>query len=230
MLPQTSSPYRELFSLLQLCSGTFPIGAFSHSFGLESMVENHWLNGENQFEDFCGQVFLPNLGQTEAPGVCLAMKAGNTELAALDQEITALKPSLEMRTASLKMGGALLRTANEVYPESKALAIFGGGKERTEVNFAIIFGVLCAELGIETKRAGAAFLFSSLNSFVQAAIKLVPIGQIRAQAIITRLYNDVEKWAEHSCRVELSQLGAFNPQLDIASMNHEGLYCRLYMS
>lgn len=220
-----------LLSLLHICSGVFPIGGFSHSFGLESMVESGWLQREDEFEVFCRQVLLPGIAQVDAAAVCLAMRAqGKKELHDLDQQVTALKPTSELRISSLKMGGALARILNDMYPKAGFDQLSSPEEQEKVGNYAVVFGVASGYLNITVDDAVVAYTFASISSFVQAAIKLVPLGQTTAQTILVGLYADIERWAAKASELSLENMGSFNPQLDIASMNHEGLYCRLYMS
>lgn len=220
----------ELLSLLHLTSSSFPIGSFSHSLGLESMLENGWLVSEADFETLCRDTLLSNLGRTDGPAVCLACEPDRSDLPELDRQVTALRPTKELRKASLQMGRAFLRIFSKMYPGSplevyaREATAEGGG------NYSVVFGAACGWLGIVPYEATLAFLYGSLGNFVQTAIKLLPLSQISAQQLLVRLYPVMEKQARLAATISISEMGGFSPQLDIASMSHEQLYSRSYMS
>lgn len=227
---ETEMRTSELLPLLHLTSSSFPTGGFSHSMGLESMLENGWLKNEADFEILCRDTLLRNLGKTDAPSVRLACTADLDSLLRLDKQVTALKPTKELREAGLKMGRAFIRVFSKMYPEPplnvywEKITAGGGG------NYPVVFGAACGRLKIAPYNAALAYLFAALSNFMQTAIKLLPLSQITAQQLIVRLYPALEEQAELSAAVTASEMGGFAPQLDIASMNHEQLYSRSYMS
>ena len=73
-------------------------------------------------------------------------------------------------------------------------------------------------------------MFSTVNGLVQCAVKLVPLGNTQAQQVMQQLYPAMESAVKGSMSVEIDDISNFCPGLDIASINHEFLTTRLYMS
>ena len=94
----------------------------------------------------------------------------------------------------------------------------------------MIYGAVCGRLGLDLAEAMKAFVFSTVNALVQSAVKLVPLGNTQAQQVLLQLYPAMEAAAEGSLETPVDEISNFCPGLDIASINHEFLTTRLYMS
>jgi urease accessory protein len=75
-----------------------------------------------------------------------------------------------------------------------------------------------------------AFAYSASAGLVSAAMKLLPLGQSRAQALLSRLGEAAGEWTRVADGMKLEELGGFTPALDIASMRHETAAPRLFIS
>ena len=89
---------------------------------------------------------------------------------------------------------------------------------------------MCGRIGIDVEEAVKAFVFSTVNALVQSAVKLVPLGNTQAQQVLLQLYPAMEASAKESRGTPVDEISNFCPGLDIASINHEYLTTRLYMS
>lgn len=222
----------KLFIILQLAGGTFPTGSFSQSWGLETYVFNGEVTDEKRFRLFLDAFIDTTLAGLEGPVVCSAYdfaKAGDLEsLSELDKQITAMKLTKESREGCLRMGKALLRIAAEMTDNdiltSYFKACFSGSA------FPVAFGLVSAILGLEKEDMLSAFMFSSVSGLVQSGLKLIPLGNIQAQRILLNLYDKIGNAVEKAFLTDLEDAFAFCPALDIASMLHETLPTRLYMS
>jgi urease accessory protein len=61
-------------------------------------------------------------------------------------------------------------------------------------------------------------------------MKLLPLGQTRAQALLLRLGERMAEGVRDADALGLEDLGGFLPLLDIASMRHEVAKTRLFIS
>ncbi len=223
----------KLFCLLQLAGGTFPTGGFSQSWGLETLVDECKITDEAALGSFLGAYLRQVLTDFEAPAYCRAYDltvardtAGLYELEAL---LGAMKLTRETREASLRTGKALLRISSQMLEDSFLQGYYQaapGGK----FSYPLAFGLLAALLGIDRKDGLRAYIFSSVNNLVQSGIKLIPLGITQAQTLLLRLQPMMEEAATAGMLPEKAELASFFPVLDIASMRHEVLPTRLYMS
>ena len=95
---------------------------------------------------------------------------------------------------------------------------------------SIAVGLYAREIGLEQELAGAVYVYNLITSIVTNAVKTVPLSQIAGQQILNQALEQVEECVAKAKEVEKEDLGVGGTQMDIADMNHETLYSRLYMS
>ena len=224
----------SLIKLLHISGANFPIGGFSHSFGLETYVTEKTITDGAGFCEFVKSMLYTTVSDCDGPAMCLAYNStldGDVDsLMHLDDFFTSLKLSRESRDAQTKMGRAFIRLALSMYPEDEFLSTFQRMSKKSNVNYPVVFGAVCARIGIDLYTATTAFVNNAVNSAVQAGIKLVPLGSTESQQIIVDLYPHILDAINASMDRTIDELGSFSPGLDLASMRHERLYTRLYMS
>ncbi|MDD3168072.1 MAG: urease accessory protein UreF [Eubacteriales bacterium] len=223
----------QLFIILQLAGGTFPTGSFSQSWGLETFVTHGEVSDEEDFRKFLLAYVNTTLAGLEGPFLCsaydLAASKSLVGLRGLDRQLAAMKLTKESREGCLRTGKALLRIASQITAD-QILTDYYEGCCGSGSSYPVAFALVSARLGLTKEDALNAFLFSSVNSLVQSGLKLIPLGNIQAQRILLSLYGDIAKAAECAFRTDAEDAFAFCPGLDIASMQHETLQTRLYMS
>lgn len=223
----------ELFLILQLAGGTFPTGGFSQSWGLETYVFHKQVTDEDSFRKFLDASLETTLSGLEGPVLCRAYELasdGNLEgIGELDRQITAMKLTKESREGSLRMGKALLRIASEMTGDDILNSYYIERRGEGSA-FPVAFALIAVRLGLEKEDALSAFLFSAVSGLIQSGLKLIPLGNIQAQRILLDLYGKLGEAAEKALKTDLEDAFAFCPGLDIASMLHETLPTRLYMS
>ncbi|NJM85509.1 MAG: urease accessory protein UreF, partial [Leptolyngbyaceae cyanobacterium RM2_2_21] len=97
-------------------------------------------------------------------------------------------------------------------------------------NFATAFAIAAAHWEIEAVIALLGYLQSWASSLVNAAVKLVPLGQTRGQQLLLKLGPDLESAVENILLLQDADLASSGWGLAIASMQHETLYSRLFRS
>ena len=75
-----------------------------------------------------------------------------------------------------------------------------------------------------------AFAYGTAAGLVGSAMKLLPLGQTRAQALLSRLGESMSESVRTADALSLDELGSFTPLLDIAAMRHETAAPRLFIS
>ncbi len=223
----------QLFYLMQLAGGTFPSGGFSQSWGLETYVADGVVSDDKTFMEFTETYLESTVARCEGPLMLEAYKlaaAGAVEgLRELEELSIAVKVTKESRESGIRMGKAFMRIMadvldDEVVSELKKQCGAAG------ITYPVIYGAVCGRLGIDVEEAVKAFVFSTVNGLVQCAVKLVPLGNTQAQQVMQQLYPAMENAVRGSMAVGLDEISNFCPGLDIASINHEFLTTRLYMS
>lgn len=224
----------RFLALMQISSASFPVGGFSHSFGLETYVSNNKITNVYEVSELISGMLLNSLGTCDGVAVrhaCRAAKLGECKkIYNIDQIISSMKLVKEIRDANMKMGKAMLRLAKSMFQNEVLNNYFEKVNCDGYGYFPVVFGAVCGCLNIEDQLAVSAFLFSSVNNLITVGTKLVPLGQLESQQALVELYPLIVETAKKCMGIDLEDISSFSPALDIASMRHEELYTRLYMS
>ena len=78
--------------------------------------------------------------------------------------------------------------------------------------------------------AVAAYLFSTVISLTQNAIRAIPLGQNAGQRVLSLMHEPVAQATAQIYALHEQDLGAAAPGLEIAQMRHEHLRARMFMS
>lgn len=137
-----------------------------------------------------------------------------------------------MREANASMGKRMGRVVAEVAPDVEASNAYIEKVESGELNGcpAIAFGLAVGGLGVEVRTAVQAYLMQLTTSMNQNAIRGIPIGQTAGQRILAACYPIITETVEHIMQLEMIDLGAAPPGLELAQMHHEQQRSRMFMS
>lgn len=223
----------QLFYLMQMAGGTFPSGGFSQSWGLETYVAAGTVHDDKTFIEFTEGYLESTITRCEGPvmreAYRLAADWDQDELMQLEELSCAVKVTKESRESSIRMGKAFMRIMADILDDenlSRLKKLCGPDG----ISYPVIYGAVCGRIGVDIEEAMKAFVFSTVNALVQSAVKLVPLGNTQAQHVLLQLYPAMELAAKGSMETPVDEISNFCPGLDIASINHEFLTTRLYMS
>ena len=217
------------FELLQLNDSTFPIGAYTLSWGLETFVQQKIIHDSESALSFLQSDIESNFLTSELLPVRLAYEYAQNgdweKVLSLDQIYNAAKNAKEIRVGSKKIAARFFKTVGLWQKEEFCLCSLGEVK-----HFPLIYGAYCAMRKIKKESALQAFLYSQFSARVTTLVKLIPLSQNEGQKILhslfekfTKMLLDVESFGEDDlCRS--------CPSVEIRGMQHEYLYTRLYMS
>src|SRR5438874_565053 len=172
----------------------FPVGAFAYSEGLETAA----VRVAPQDAAASGALLRAwldvsvdeSIGRLEGPAVWLAWRAFQAtefdQLAVLDEELTALRPSASARRSSRAMGLRLVTTWHVLHPDSRLEETLTRARQGTlGPALPIAFAGACACSGVAQRAAVEAFAYTRLAATVSAAMRLMPIGQTAAHALLS---------------------------------------------
>ncbi|MEM7066320.1 MAG: urease accessory protein UreF [Cyanobacteria bacterium P01_B01_bin.77] len=219
---------QALLKLLQLTSPALPVGAFSYSEGLETLVEQGYLADSATLQNWLVQELRHGSVQLE---VAIAHRAHQNHLVPdqlryWNQWLTASRDTAELRQQSWQMGRALVRLGQKLQPELQPTFAACG----TPCNFAVAFGIIAARWHIDTHTMALGYLQSWAANLIGAAVKLVPLGQTDGQSCLLQLIPELTKAAAHMVTLGDDELYVSGWGGAIASMHHETLYTRLFRS
>jgi urease accessory protein len=223
-------PTNQLLHLLQLASPALPVGAFSYSEGLETLVQNGQLPSADDLQQWLTDELAHGAVRIEAAIALRALRCAREQnwagLQYWNQWLSAFRETEEMRIQSWHTGRSLVRLLRELIPDCAAhLDALGD-----QCNFAIAFSAAAAYWRLTEAEAIAAYLHSWASNLVNAGVKLIPLGQTQGQLVLLALHPVIQETVNTALILQDDELYCCNWGLAIASMNHEVLYSRLFRS
>jgi urease accessory protein len=222
-----------LARLLQVNDSAFPTGGYAHSYGFEQVVRLGLVHDEESMRRHLGQHLWPMLIHFELPVVRFAQDAAldNNLPALLDLDacVDATKTARELREASRATGRRRLHAFLQTCPPH-TLTDFSAAVEdgRAQGHHAVVYGLGLAALPRQALLTS--WTFQSLSAVCLCAPKLLRIGQDAAQRVLTASIAPMEKNVASSLDISRDDIGWFDPLVEIASMQHEIAYERLFIS
>jgi urease accessory protein len=225
----TVLPQQSLLALLQLVSPALPIGAYSYSEGIETLVQNgkikdlatleHWLQQELKYGAIAVEAMVLLRAYASVDGQSDRLEYWNDWL-------SAFREAEEMREQSWQMGRSLMRLLLDLQPSLQPTFATCG-----EVcNFTIAFAIAAHHWQIEPHTAVLGYLYSWAGNLVNSGVRLIPLGQTQGQQLLLNLYPILEETAIAVMNAQDDDLKNCGWGLAIASMHHETLYSRLFRS
>jgi len=220
----------HVLSILQLASPALPVGAYSYSEGLETLVENGMIENELSLKHWLEQELRYGAIRLEAAVMIRAHQyAMLGEIEALcywNSWLSAARETEELRQQSWQMGRSLMRLLLELQPQLASVIDAVG----TPCNFAIAFGIAAANWKIDLSNALLGYLHSWATNLITGGVKLIPLGQTAGQQLLLELQVDLSCATEEILALEDDNLNSCGWGLGLASMAHEIQYTRLFRS
>lgn len=225
----TDSSNYALLKLLQLASPAIPVGAYSYSEGIETLVDTGAIASSQSLKHWLLQELKYGAIRIEAAVVVRAYKAVMSDVAALvywNQWLSAFRETEELRQQSWQMGRSLLLLLLELQPQLTDVINTVGNP----CNFAIAFGIAAAGWKIDISAALLGYLHSWATNLITAGIKSIPLGQTAGQQLLLELHTNIINATEEILTLEDDELSTCGWGLSLASMAHETQYTRLFRS
>ncbi|OUL30426.1 urease accessory protein UreF [Nostoc sp. T09] len=220
----------SFLSILQLTSPALPVGAYSYSEGLETLVEQGANANQQNLKDWLYSQLRYGAIRVEAAVMLRAYKSakiGDLEtLAYWNKWLSAARETEELRTSSWQMGRSLIQLLGKLHPEIMPTLNAVGNP----CNYAIAFGIAAAHWQIDVNAALLGYLHSWASNLITAGVKLIPLGQTAGQQLLLDLQELLSVAAVEILALEDDELGCCSWGLSLASMQHETQYTRLFRS
>lgn len=234
--------FESWWGLLQVTDSAFPTGAFAHSFGLETLVQEGIIESDTTAREWIRAGLLQAWAPTDGLATLLVWAAMHnaedvdvalTATAAIDARLTASRSAEEVREGSLQVGRRFL---DEVY-RLTGHRLLDAYKEQVQQpqnsglgNPSVAFGLMGALWGWPQRMTAMGAGYWALSGAVSAMVKLVPLGQSTGQRILWEMAGPLKASLEGQRGRTLEDLGAALPAWDIAALRHPYLYSRLFRS
>jgi urease accessory protein len=208
-----------LMTLAQWLSPAFPTGAFAYSQGLESAIRDGWVTDAAGLQDWLAVLLTQGTGRHDAILIASAHRAAKSDLADLADLAAAFGPSSERRAETLMQGAAFAATLRAVWR-----------LDLPDMALPVAVGRAARLADLPPVSAAQLYLLSMVTGLVQAAQRLMPLGQTAAQGVIAALAPIAACVADQTATLGPDDLGSAAFGIDIAAMRHETLSPRIFRS
>ena len=213
----------SLLRLMTLFSPVFPVGGFAYSHGLEQAVHENFIQNADDLFNWLDA--LANHGSLHNDVVLIAeaWRSSNQGQNIVDLvEIANANAASKERSLEIDLQGRAF---------CRAVAQTSFSKEIYKaLPYPVAVGILGHQLEISLSSVLTAYLHTFLSNLVQAAIRLVPLGQSDGVKIMAKLENTILAITGNSDKLTLDNLGSCCLLSDIMAMRHETLYSRIFRS
>lgn len=221
--------------LIQIHDSAFPSGNFAHSFGMETYIQENDIRDEAELKVFCDMYLRHNFASGDAiiakEAYRLAKESDMEGIIELENIGHAVKLSPETREGSMMMGRQFIRTVRSLTDDDFLKEWYEKfDQKKVKGHFAIIYGIYTAVIGVDAKMSLETFLYSSVTALVLNAVRAVPVGQMSGVRTVHSLLPLIEEVAEEVMDKGIEDLDNNSVALEIASMKHEYLNSRLFIS
>lgn len=215
----------SLLRLMAWLSPAFPVGSFSYSHGLERAVQDGLVETGGDLAEWIAALLTEGSGWNDAVLLAESSRLSANEASLIDvaELAEAMAGSAERHMESTLQGAAFLTSAAAWQPDVA---------DRLPANcpYCVAVGAVAGAQGVPLDSALAAYLQAFASNLIQAAIRLSVIGQSAAVAILAGLERTLAQTAARATSSSLDDLGSATLIAEIAAMNHETQYSRLFRS
>lgn len=221
-----------LFHLLQLSSPMLPVGAYSYSQGLEWAVDQGMVHDRETAQRWIEEVLRLNISRCDAP-ILLRMHHAWTDrdaarLTHWNEVFLVSREGSELRAETEQMGYSMRHLLQELAAvDTTMLDIL---HHLQPLCFPVAFSCAAVSWNIPPRAAASAFLWSWVESQVSVAMKIIPIGQVAGQHILTGMARLFPNIINEIVVLKDDEINTWNPMFAIACCAHETLYSRLFRS
>ena len=218
--------------LLLWLSPAFPVGGFAFSHGLEWAAERGWVKDRVTLEAWL--VDLVTLGSIANDLVLLAAAwraatAGDDAALREAAELAvALQPSAERHLEAVTQGGAFVAQIEAAWPCDAVARL--KGMQGGEITYCTAVAVAAAGHSIALGAVLGGYGLAFAGNLVSASVRLGVVGQTDGQRVLAALVPVIETAARRASASTLDDLGGACWRSDLASLQHETQYTRLFRS
>lgn len=222
----------DLYRLMSWLSPAYPIGAFSYSSGIEWAVEFGDITDAETLRRWLAVMIEEGSGFCDAVFFAHAYRATESSdeeaLRTVAELAVAFAPSKERHLETTAQGRAFLDVtraawASHALDRLEALAI-------ECVALPIAVAVACAGHGIALAPAVQCYVHALAANLVSAGVRLIPLGQSDGQRALAALEPMVIAAVRRALAASLDDVASAAVRADLAGMQHESQYTRLFRS
>lgn len=234
MSTPTDSRMIALSRLLQFTDSTFPVGTFSFSNGLETASFEKMVTDAESLKQL---TWSQALQAAYSDGVAAIhahrafMRGDYDEIAVADNMLMLFKMNDEARLMLKRMGKKFAELAAKLFDNEIVTRWLQDIKdEKVPGTFPVAQGIAYAAAGVDEKALFCAHQYGVMNMVLSAALRCVKVSHYDTQKILFDLSDKVEELYNEASQMELKDMNAFFPELDILASLHEKGNMRMFMN
>ena len=229
-MPTDMSMNEDLYQLMTWMSPSYPVGAYSFSHGLENAVESGLVTDVESTRNWIKNLLTIGDGHADLVFLAAAWSADDDEeqLREVHELALAFQPSAEIHVETTAQGVAFMKTTAAAWPcrNIELLEQIANGP----VAYPVVVGSVARSHGVSRDATLLAYGHAFVANLVSAAVRLIPLGQTDGQKITSWLHTHVSAAVAHASTTPLQLVTSSCVMADIASMQHEVQYTRLFRS
>jgi urease accessory protein len=175
--------------------------------------------------------FAPRDPAAAREGTAAIISADERHILAIAGLAAAMRSTSELALESGQQGIAFLGAVRKAWPHP-ALERIAGELRAAGITpvLPVSAGIASAVHGIALEMALPLYLHAGVANLINAAVRLIPLGQSDGQSALAAMEAAVAETAEQALAAGISDIGSAAFMIDIASMQHETQYTRLFRS
>lgn len=221
----------RLLRLMSWLSPAFPVGAFAYSHGLERAVHDGLICDRLSLVGWLDDLVERGSGWNDTVLLAQAWReaAAGRDCEEVMELVEAMAGSKERHMETTLQGAAFGEAvAAWIVPEGPRP--FPSLVDGRPVSYPVAVGIAAALHSISLPETLTAYLHAFTSNLIQAAVRLVPLGQRDGIAALTALEPVILRAASRAARSSLDDLGSSTFFSDLLSMRHETQYSRVFRS
>ncbi|MCD8340307.1 MAG: urease accessory protein UreF [Burkholderiales bacterium] len=224
----------SMMRLVQFSDGTFPVGTFTFSNGLETASHEKLVTNAETLRQFT-EAALAQAIQSDAVAALhayrSAAKGDYGEIVKADWALINFKMNDEARLMLQRMGKKLAELAVKLMQSDLitrwAADISSGATPGT---YPVAQGICAYEAGMSEKELFCCHQYGVMNMVVSAALRCVRVSHFDTQKIIFDLGSHIEEEFDLVSSLKLEDMNAFVPEMDVLASLHEKGNMRMFMN
>ncbi len=214
---------------MRLTSPSLPIGTFAYSQGLEFACDQEWIKDEVSALSWIVGLMRNTQTYLEVPILLRLYDAWKSndfkKVEYWSKYLLASREAKELRDEDHYIGKALSKLLLDLGTPQASNII-----DTQYVTYATAFSLAAFNWQVNKSDCCKGYVWAWCENQVNAAIKLIPLGQTAGQRMVSSLIKEIPDLIETGMQLDDDEIGSTAVGLGIASANHETQYSRLFRS
>lgn len=224
----------EIMRLLQFTDSTFPVGTFSFSNGLETAGFENIVHDKETLHNFVKSQAL-QAAFTDGIAAIASHRAflegDYDKIVEADRTLILCKMNDEARQMLRRMGKKLAELSIRLFDSEIAKNWLEAIKaEQTPGTYPVAQGIAFAAAGIDEKDLFCSHQYGVVNMVLSAALRCIRVSHYDTQEILYDMSGNVESLYNEVKDLDIDEMHAFFPELDILASLHEKGNMRMFMN